>query len=86
MADTLYDLQKDGLTDAQLANQLKKDENLRTRYLVLYDTVNVLVNLTQAKFAVLATTTRKTALFPNELMKLIPLSSSLLQILQDCRV
>ena len=59
VSETLYELAEDGLTDQGIKSQLRSHENLRARYLVLYDMVNVLVNLSQAKFSVLATTTRK---------------------------
>ncbi len=36
-----------------------KDKEFRARYLVLFDMVNILVELCQNKFATLATTSRK---------------------------
>jgi len=57
--DTLRELEAAGLTDRTVRSQLRQNEGLRNRYLVLYEMVNVLVNTSQAKFSVLATTTRK---------------------------
>ncbi|TFK44345.1 hypothetical protein BDQ12DRAFT_672818 [Crucibulum laeve] len=54
--DTLHDLQKQGISDKNVKLKLKNDPALRDRYLVLYDIVNVLVNMSQARFSVLATT------------------------------
>lgn len=56
---TLRDLEGDGLLDQTVKIQLKKNQNLRSRYLILFDMVNDLVKISQAKFSVLATTTRK---------------------------
>ncbi|KAI6040310.1 hypothetical protein EDC04DRAFT_2894291 [Pisolithus marmoratus] len=55
--DTLRGLVKSGLKDATAHTQLRKDEGLRSRYLVLCDIVNVLADLGQMQFSVLATTT-----------------------------
>ena len=52
-------LQADGLSDEQIVQQLKSKEDLRSRYLVLYDMVNIVTDLLQSKFAVLAKTTRE---------------------------
>jgi hypothetical protein len=57
--NSLRELEEDGLSDRTVNAQLKKNESLRSRYLVLCDVVNVLVNTSQAKFSVLATTTRE---------------------------
>lgn len=56
--NTLRDLQNSGLNDATARTQLQSDVNLRSRYLVLCDIVGVLVDLGQAHFSILATTTR----------------------------
>lgn len=50
---------QEGLSDDIVKSQLKKNTELRSHYLVLYDMVGVLVNMSQAKFSVLATTTRE---------------------------
>ncbi|KAL4073921.1 hypothetical protein J3A83DRAFT_4506711 [Scleroderma citrinum] len=55
--DILRGLEKSGLKDATAQAQLRKDEGLRSRYLVLCDIVNVLVDIGQMHFSVLATTT-----------------------------
>ncbi|KAI6121718.1 hypothetical protein F5141DRAFT_1091865 [Pisolithus sp. B1] len=55
--DTLRGLVKSGLKDATAHTLLRKDEALRSRYLVLCDIVNVLADLGQMQFSVLATTT-----------------------------
>ncbi|KAK7035444.1 hypothetical protein VNI00_011737 [Paramarasmius palmivorus] len=57
VADGLCELQADGLSDEQIVQQLKSKEDLRSRYLVLYDMVNIVTDLLQSKFAVLAKTT-----------------------------
>jgi hypothetical protein len=59
VSDTLHELAQEGLTDEKIKMQLRNNESLRARYLVLYDMATVLVNLSQAKFSLLATTTRK---------------------------
>jgi hypothetical protein len=63
--DTLGELQEDGLGDRTAQADLKKREDLRSRYLVLYDMVSKLVEIGQNKFSVLATTTRECVLMPN---------------------
>ncbi|KIM69786.1 hypothetical protein SCLCIDRAFT_1208320 [Scleroderma citrinum Foug A] len=55
--DILRGLEKSGLKDATAHAQLRKDDGLRSRYLALWDVVNVLVDLGQMQFSVLATTT-----------------------------
>src|SRR3984957_4094299 len=55
----LRTLEEDKLSGITPKTRLAKSENLRTRYLALYDMVNALVSTSQAKFSVLATTTRK---------------------------
>ncbi|KAG6866749.1 hypothetical protein C0991_011408 [Blastosporella zonata] len=57
VSETLAQLALDGVTDASIKLQLKNNVGIRTRYLVLYDLVNELVNISQSKFSVLATTT-----------------------------
>lgn len=57
--DTLGRLKADGLADRTAQTSLKKDANLRSRYLVLFDMVSKLVDISQNKFSVLATTTRE---------------------------
>jgi len=57
--DTLGELQEDGLGDRTAQVDLRKNEDLRSRYLVLYDMVSKLVEIGQNKFSVLATTTRE---------------------------
>ncbi|KAF7361625.1 hypothetical protein MVEN_00505800 [Mycena venus] len=57
VADTLHDLEDEGLTDLNVKTMLKNNESLRSKYLSLYHFVNILVKLTQERFSVLATTT-----------------------------
>ncbi|KAG6920263.1 hypothetical protein DXG01_005032 [Tephrocybe rancida] len=57
VSQTLAQLALDGVTDASIKSQIKNNTGIRTRYLVLYDLVNDLVNISQSKFSVLATTT-----------------------------
>ncbi|OBZ71054.1 GTPase-activating protein gyp1 [Grifola frondosa] len=56
VGDTLRDLGDDGLEDSTVRRQLEGDASMRSRYLVLYDIVNVLAEAVQTKFALLATT------------------------------
>ena len=56
--DTLADFGVHGLTDDNVTIKLKNSPQFRLRYLILYDTVDVLVNISQSNFSVLATTTR----------------------------
>ncbi|KNZ80873.1 hypothetical protein J132_04097 [Termitomyces sp. J132] len=57
VSQTLAQLAFDGVTDTSLKSQLRNNTNIRTRYMVLYDLVGELVELSQSKFSVLATTT-----------------------------
>jgi hypothetical protein len=57
--DALRELKTAGFSDSTAKTQLQKMPKLRSRYLVLYDMVGVLANISQAKFSLLATTTRK---------------------------
>ncbi|KAJ7268689.1 hypothetical protein B0H12DRAFT_61164 [Mycena haematopus] len=57
VADTLHDLEDEGLDDSNVKTLLKKNEALRSKYLFLYHFVNTLVGMTQERFSVLATTT-----------------------------
>ncbi|ESK96615.1 hypothetical protein Moror_6835 [Moniliophthora roreri MCA 2997] len=57
VADSLCELQTDGISDEQIVQQLKTKEDLKSHYLVLYDMVNIVVDLLQTKFGVLAKTT-----------------------------
>ncbi|KAG7098800.1 hypothetical protein E1B28_000705 [Marasmius oreades] len=58
VADSLCELEEDGLSNKQVVQQLSNNQELRSRYLALYDVIDTLVKLNQTKFAVLATTTR----------------------------
>lgn len=60
VSQTLAQLAFDGVTDGSLKSQLKNNTSIRTRYMALYDFVNELVQMSQSKFSVLATTTRMT--------------------------
>jgi hypothetical protein len=55
---TLNGFAMDGLADTNIKKKLRDDKDFRQRYLVLYDMVNVLVNMCQDKFSVLATVAR----------------------------
>ncbi|KAL0068782.1 hypothetical protein AAF712_004111 [Marasmius tenuissimus] len=57
VADTLCELEEDGLDDSRVVKQLTDKPEIRGRYLILYDMINNLVDIHQTKFAVLATTT-----------------------------
>ncbi|KAF8973070.1 hypothetical protein BDZ97DRAFT_1779193 [Flammula alnicola] len=56
VSDTMNGLVIDGLTDKNVKLKLKNNPDMRDRYLVLYDLVNVLVEMSQDRFSVLATT------------------------------
>ena len=58
VTDILRDLQNSGLNDVTARTQLQSDDSLRSRYLILCDIVGILVDLGQAHFSILATTTR----------------------------
>jgi hypothetical protein len=55
---TLNEFATDGLNDRNIKRMLRDDKDIRQRYLVLYDMVNILVNMCQDKFSVLATAAR----------------------------
>ena len=59
VGDIIRDLIEEGLDDAILRSQLKSSLSLRSRFLVLYDTINVLAHAGQTNFAVLASAARK---------------------------
>ena len=59
VGDIIRELIDEGLDDALIKSQLKSSPALRSRFLVLYDTVNVLVQAGQANFAILASVSRK---------------------------
>ena len=58
VCQTLYQLQAAGLNDQKVNEQLKSSLVIRSHFLVLCKLVDVLVDMNQQKFAVLATTTR----------------------------
>jgi hypothetical protein len=62
VSEIFMELAQEGLTDKTVKLKLKGDEKFRGRYLALCDMVSVLVNISQAKFSVLATTARKLCL------------------------
>lgn len=59
VSESLNTLANEGVTDSNIKAKLKTDRSIRDHYLVIYDMVNVLVNMSQSRFSVLATTTRK---------------------------
>ncbi len=59
VGDTIRELIDQGLDDTVIKSQLKASSALRSRFLVLYDTVNVLVQAGQANFAILASVSRE---------------------------
>ncbi|TFK54510.1 hypothetical protein OE88DRAFT_1676255 [Heliocybe sulcata] len=50
--DTLHELDEEGLRDSTARNQIRRDEHIRSLYLVLYDLVNELIKIYQSKFSV----------------------------------
>lgn len=55
--ETLLKFQREGLNNSTIRTELKLKPQLRSQFLVLYDTVNVLSHMYQARFALIATTT-----------------------------
>jgi hypothetical protein len=58
VSDALNGFAIDGLTDKNIKSKLRDNKDFRQHYLALYDIVNILVNICQVKFSVLATTAR----------------------------
>ncbi|KAH8107794.1 hypothetical protein BXZ70DRAFT_997460 [Cristinia sonorae] len=56
IAETLEDLQQEGLEDQTVRTQLQKSASMRVKYLVLYDVVNTLAGAYQSRLAQLAMT------------------------------
>lgn len=63
VAATLRGFAMIGIRDENIKNKLQNDSILREQYLVLYDVVNTLVDLSQRRFSVLATTARRSDFF-----------------------
>ena len=63
VGDIIRDLIDDGLDDTIIKSQLASEDRLRNQFLVLYDTVNVLVQAGQANFAILASYSSKCLTF-----------------------
>jgi hypothetical protein len=86
VSDSLNALAVDGVLDGNVKMKLKNNPDIRERYLVLYDMVNVLVKMSQDRFSVLATTTRAfhSSLFSflSSICPLLPNYSTLCEILQ----
>lgn len=57
--ETLYELDEANWDDRLIKAQLRDEEEIRSRFLVLVDIVNALVDVGQANFAILTTTTRE---------------------------
>lgn len=57
--ETLYELHEANWDDRLIKAQLRDEEAIRSRFLVLVDIVDVLADVGQANFALLATTTRE---------------------------
>jgi hypothetical protein len=82
VADTLHDLEDEGLSDNNVKTQLKNNEALRSKYLFLYHFVTIVVKMMQERFSVLATTTRIGCLFVDA-MPSNYIFSTLCTVLQD---
>ena len=65
VGDLIRELIEDGLDDSVIKSQLRAEPSMRSRFLVLYDTVNILVQAGQNNFAVLASATRKCTSTPS---------------------
>lgn len=59
VSETLNNLTMNGVRDENIKRKLEKNPILRDQYLVLCDMVNTLVELSQNRFSVLATTARR---------------------------
>jgi hypothetical protein len=59
VSETLNNLTMNGVRDENIKSKLEKNPILRDQYLVLCDMVNTLVELSQNRFSVLATTARR---------------------------
>ena len=55
----IRDLADAGIEDKTVKAKLQRDVALRTRYLVLYDIVNIVTQAAQDKFALLVTNARR---------------------------
>lgn len=51
----------DSVSDSEIKATLEKDTQFRAQYLVLYDLVNIIADVNQQKFALLATSAREYA-------------------------
>jgi hypothetical protein len=63
VSDRLNEFAVEGLTDQNAKLQLQSNADMRARYLVLCNMVDVLVKMNQDRSAVLATTARELSLF-----------------------
>lgn len=59
IGDLIRDLADAGIEDKTVKAKLQRDVALRTRYLVLYDIVNIVTQAAQDKFALLVTNARR---------------------------
>jgi hypothetical protein len=63
VSETLNSFAMGGIRDENIKDKLKSDPHLREQYLVLCDIVNTLIELSQNRFSVLATTARRSISF-----------------------
>lgn len=59
VAETLEDLEKDGLEDSTIRAQLEKNEPMRAKYISLWEVVNTLAAAYQARVLQLAQANRE---------------------------
>lgn len=59
IGDLIRDLADAGIEESTVKAKLQRDAALRTRYLVLYDIVNIVTQAAQDKFALLVTNARR---------------------------
>lgn len=64
VSDTLHYLEDEGVTDQNVRTQLKNNQEIRSKYVFVYNFVNTLVKMIQERFSVLATTTRRISTSP----------------------
>lgn len=71
-----------GITDHNIKNKLKGDVGFRNEYMVLWDMVNTLVDLSQNRFSVLATATRTQPFISSYRFLIYETPSSLCKVFQ----
>ncbi len=81
-SETLNKFATSGVTDVNIKTKLKVDAGLRNQYLALWDIVNTLVDLSQNRFSILATTTRAQSFISSYGLLIYETHSSLRKVFQ----